>query len=243
MAALLRIRPGRIGRPAARGDPARSGQPPPVPLIGFAGAPFTLACYLVEGGPSREFARTKTLLHAAPDVWAALMDRLTETTIAYTSAQVAAGAQVVQVFDSWVGGLSPLDYRTLGPALDAAHLRRRWPPSASRPSISGRERPASSALQAEAGGDVIGLDWRIALVGRLGARRRPRGPGKPGPDPAARAVGDRPPRRLDGSSPRPAAGRATSSISGTASCPDTDPDDLVRLVDLVHEATVLEAVR
>ena len=134
----------------------------PVPLIGFAGAPFTLACYLVEGGPSRDFARTKTLLHAAPDVWAALMDRLTETTIGYLSAQVAAGAQVVQVFDSWVGGLSPLDYRTSV----LPWMRRIFDAMAALgvPAIHfGTGTAGILALQAEAGGDVIGLDWRIAL--------------------------------------------------------------------------------
>ncbi len=134
----------------------------PVPLIGFAGAPFTLACYLVEGGPSRDFQRTKRLMHAEPETWAALLDRLVDATIAYLSAQVAAGAEAVQVFDSWVGGLSPLDYE-----------RRLWPwmrrlfegiASLGVPMTHfGVGTGGILGLQASAGGDVIGLDWRIAL--------------------------------------------------------------------------------
>ena len=95
----------------------------PVPLIGFAGAPFTLACYLVEGGPSRDFLRTKTLMHAEPAAWAALMDGLAETTIRYLGAQVAAGAQAVQVFDSWVGGLSPARLRAGRRPVDGPPVR------------------------------------------------------------------------------------------------------------------------
>ena len=135
----------------------------PVPLIGFAGAPFTLACYLVEGGPSREFVTTKRLMHAEPATWAALLDRLVDATIAYLQAQVAAGAEALQVFDSWVGGLSPLDYeRRLLP-----WYRRLFA------GIAGLGVPVTHfgvgtggilGLQAAAGGDVIGLDWRIALA-------------------------------------------------------------------------------
>ena len=134
----------------------------PVPLIGFAGAPFTLACYLVEGGPSRDFVHTKKLMHAQPQTWAALLDVLVETTIRYLRAQVAAGAEAVQVFDSWVGGLSPLDYE-----------KRLWPwMKRLFDGIADLDVPRTHfgvgttgllRLQASAGGDVIGLDWRIAL--------------------------------------------------------------------------------
>src|SRR5215475_14518340 len=82
-----------------------------VPLIGFAGAPFTLASYLIEGGPSREFLRTKRFMRDEPAAWHALMSRLGDITTAYVNGQIAAGAQAVQLFDSWVGTLSPADYR------------------------------------------------------------------------------------------------------------------------------------
>src|SRR5205814_3131256 len=84
---------------------------PAVAVIGFSGAPFTLAGYLIEGKPSREFLITKGLMYAEPDVWEALMARLSALVLDYLLAQVEAGAQVVQVFDSWVGCLSPMDYR------------------------------------------------------------------------------------------------------------------------------------
>ena len=205
----------------------------PVPLIGFAGAPFTLACYLVEGGPSRDFLPTKRLMHAEPATWAALLDRLVDATIAYLTAQVAAGAEVVQVFDSWVGGLSPLDYE-----------RRLWP--AMRRLFSGVERLDVPSIhfgvgtsgildqQASAGGDVIGLDWRIALAEgrRLVGDRAVQGNLDPtlllgpweGTEEAARWV-------LAQNDRRP--GHVFNLGHGVL--PGTDPDHLARLVDLVHD--------
>src|SRR5712692_6245305 len=82
-----------------------------VPLIGFAGAPFTLASYLIEGGPSREFLLTKAFMRREPEAWAAMMTRLADVTADYLNGQIAAGVQAVQLFDSWVGALSPADYR------------------------------------------------------------------------------------------------------------------------------------
>jgi uroporphyrinogen decarboxylase len=204
----------------------------PVPLIGFAGAPFTLACYLVEGGPSREFVRTKTLLHAEPVAWATLMDRLTEMTIAYLRAQVAAGVQAVQLFDSWVGGLSPLDYeRAVLPT-----MRRLFAGIADLgvPVIHfGVGTAGILPLQAAAGGDVIGLDWRIALadgwrrVGDRGVQGNldPTlllGPWKATAEAARWVLGQ-------------AAGRRGHVFNlGHGVLPGTDPDHLARLVDLVH---------
>jgi uroporphyrinogen decarboxylase len=205
----------------------------PVPLIGFAGAPFTLACYLVEGGPSRDFVRTKRLMHAEPATWAALLDRLVDATIAYLGAQVAAGAQAVQVFDSWVGGLSPLDYE-----------RRLWPwmrrlfegiaPLGVPATHFGVGTGGILDLQASAGGDVIGLDWRITLS----EGRRLVGP---------RAVqGNLDPVLLLG--PWEGVEEAASWVLaqndrrpghifnlGHGVLPATDPDHLRRLVDLVHD--------
>src|SRR5919199_609277 len=93
-----------VGRVAAELSDRRAG------VIGFAGSPYTLACYLIESRPARGYARAKALMMGQPDVWAALMDKLTEQMIAYLRAQIEAGAQVVQLFDSWIGGLRPLDY-------------------------------------------------------------------------------------------------------------------------------------
>lgn len=207
----------------------------PVPLIGFAGAPFTLACYLVEGGPSREFARTRTLMRSEPALWDALMERLAETTVAYLRAQVAAGAQAVQVFDSWVGGLSPLDYaRSVQPWMARIFAAVR---GLGVPAIHfGTGTAGILALQAEAGGDVIGLDWRIALadgrarVGDLAVQGNldPTlllGPWDATAD-AARWV-------LTQNAGRP--GHVFNLGHGVL--PGTDPDHLARLVGLVHEAT------
>jgi uroporphyrinogen decarboxylase len=204
----------------------------PVPLIGFAGAPFTLACYLVEGGPSREFLRTRQLMHAEPETWAALLDVLVETTIAYLTAQVEAGVQAVQVFDSWVGGLSPLDYeRRLAP-----WMRRLFDAIAALgvPAIHfGTGTAGILALQAAAGGEVIGLDWRISLADgrRLVGDRAVQGNLDPtlllGP---WKGVAESAEWILDQNGGRP--GHVFNLGHGVL--PGTNPDDLVRLVDLVH---------
>ena len=89
----------------------RAALPPAMPLIGFAGAPFTLACYAIEGGGSRHYEQAKAFMYGDPGAWNALMDRLTDATALYLNAQADAGAQALQVFDSWVGTLSPHDYR------------------------------------------------------------------------------------------------------------------------------------
>jgi len=131
-------------------------------LIGFAGAPFTLAAYLVEGRPSRDFVRTKSLMYGAPATWRLLMDRLTELTIAYLRAQIAAGVDVVQVFDSWVGALDPDDYaRFVQP-----FMRRIFTSlgSAGVPMIHFGVSTATllGAMRTD-GATVIGLDWRVPL--------------------------------------------------------------------------------
>jgi uroporphyrinogen decarboxylase len=205
----------------------------PVPLIGFAGAPFTLACYLVEGGPSRDFLQTKRLMHEQPATWAALLDVLVEATVRYLDAQVAAGAEAVQLFDSWVGGLSPLDYSVrVWPSMRALFDR-----------LAGLGVPTTHfgvgtagllPLQASAGGDVIGLDWRIALgeARALVGERAVQGNLDPalllGPwsavEEGARWV-------LDENGGRP--GHVFNLGHGVL--PGTDPDKLARLVDLVHE--------
>ncbi len=205
----------------------------PVPLIGFAGAPFTLACYLVEGGPSREFLRTKTLMHAEPAAWTALMDALVAMTIRYLGAQVAAGAHAVQLFDSWVGGLGPRDYeRNVAPWM--RRLFAGLAPLGVPTTHFGVGTAGLLGLQAEAGGDVIGLDWRIALADGWAAvgERAVQG----NLDPALllgpfETVAETACWILDQAGGRP--GHIFNLGHGVL--PETDPDDLCRLVDLVHE--------
>ena len=132
-----------------------------IPLIGFAGAPFTLASYLIEGGASRHYENTKALMYKDPAGWHKLMDRLAVITARYLNAQAASGAQAVQLFDSWVGCLSEEDYREfvlphskktiseLSDGIPVIHF--------------GTGTPHLLELMREAGGDVIGLDWRISL--------------------------------------------------------------------------------
>jgi uroporphyrinogen decarboxylase len=139
----------------------RTGLPSKIALIGFAGAPFTLASYLIEGGSSRHFEKTKALMHGQPDAWAKLMNILADVTANYLNEQIKAGAQAVQLFDSWVGCLSPSDYRTnvlpymqktikaIDPTVPIIHF--------------GTGTATLLELMRQAGGDVIGLDWRIEL--------------------------------------------------------------------------------
>lgn len=140
----------------------RRDLPSRIPLIGFAGAPFTLASYAIEGGSSRSFLHTKTLMYRAPAAWREIMERLSRAVVRFLNAQIAAGVQAVQLFDSWVGCLSPHDYREyvlpyvrsiadgLTPGAPLIHF--------------GTGNPALLPLMAEAGGDVIGVDWRIDLA-------------------------------------------------------------------------------
>lgn len=133
-----------------------------VALIGFAGAPFTVACYAIEGGSSRHFVEVKRIMYGSADLWAGIMDRLTELTIAYLRAQVQAGAQAVQVFDTWAGILNAEDYR-------------RYVQPYSRRVFAGLEDLDVPTIHfgvgtahlledmRDAGGDVIGLDWRVPL--------------------------------------------------------------------------------
>jgi uroporphyrinogen decarboxylase len=205
----------------------------PVPVIGFAGAPFTLAAYLVEGHSPRELGRTKLLMHADPVTWADLMWRLVDVDLAYLRAQVGAGAQVIQVFDSWVGQLSPYDYRfSVLP-----HMRRLFDGLGELgvPTIHfGTGTAGLLEAMTEAGGDAIGLDWRVPLADGW-ARIR------------GRAIqGNLDPQLLLGPWEATAGqanwildqagGRAGHVFNlGHGVPPSTDPDHLRRLVDLVHE--------
>jgi uroporphyrinogen decarboxylase len=129
-------------------------------LIGFCGAPFTVAGYLVEGRPSRDFARTKALMYGEPDTWHALLDRLTEQFTRYVAAQVEAGADVIQLFDSWVGALSPADYDEFVAPYSARILA-----AVDVPTIHFGTGATEALLRgiARAGGDVVGIDWRLSF--------------------------------------------------------------------------------
>lgn len=202
----------------------------PVPLIGFAGAPFTLTSYLVEGGPSRQFLKVKAMIHGAPEVWHRLMERLTDVAVAFLRAQVASGAQALQVFDSWVGCLGPLDYR----AAVLPHMRRLFAALPQVPVIHfGTGTAGLLELMAEAGGDVIGVDWRVALDAAW-ARIGPRGI-QGNLDPAVAAGPFEVVREHAAAILRAAAGRPGHIFNlGHGVLPHTPVDNLRRLVDLVH---------
>lgn len=139
----------------------RADLPGQLPLIGFAGAPFTLASYAIEGGASRNYLFTKTLMFSDEPAWRALMEKLARSVARYLNAQIAAGAQAVQLFDSWVGCLSPADYRRYVLPYMKQLIAALTP---SVPVINfGTGNPELLPLYAEGGGNVIGIDWRIGL--------------------------------------------------------------------------------
>jgi uroporphyrinogen decarboxylase len=204
-----------------------------VPLIGFAGAPFTLASYAIEGGSSRSYAHTKRLMYGHPLAFHQLMARLVEVTADYLNGQIRAGVQAVQIFDSWVGNLSPDDYRaSVQPHMQ--ELFRRLDPSV--PAISFSTGTAGFIeLVAASGGDVVGLDWRIAIEDgwrRIGHERAIQGNLDPGillaPRPVIR---DRVRDLLER-----VAGRAGHIFNiGHGILPETPVDNVRALVDAVHE--------
>jgi len=143
-----------------------------LPVIGFCGAPFTLASYMIEGGGSRHYVNTKTLMYSAPQVWDELLGKLVSVTSAYATAQVRAGADVIQVFDSWVGCLSPQDYRQFV-LPRTAELVRNFRRSGVPVIYFGTDTATLLSSMKETEADVIGLDWRIPLDegwSRLGNR-------------------------------------------------------------------------
>jgi len=139
----------------------RLALPPGVPLLGFAGAPFTMASYMIEGGGSTHYVKTKSFLMNDPGAWHALLEKISRITIAYLNGQIAAGAQAVQIFDTWVGCLGPADYREFV----LPHTRRviRELRSGTPVIHFGTQTGSLLPLMNEAGGDVIGLDWRVDL--------------------------------------------------------------------------------
>ncbi|MGC1757528.1 MAG: uroporphyrinogen decarboxylase, partial [Trebonia sp.] len=138
------------------------GELGPRPLIGFAGGPFTLATYLIEGGPSKSHDRTKAMMYGDPGLWHALLGRLTDITISFLRVQVAAGASAVQLFDSWAGAVSPADYRqAILP--HTSRIFAALAPSGVPRIHFGVGTGELLGLLAEAGADVVGVDWRVPL--------------------------------------------------------------------------------
>lgn len=139
----------------------RAGLPDKLPVIGFAGAPFTLACYAIEGSASRDYARVKAMMYQDPGAWDSLLGKLARSVALYLNAQIEAGAQVVQLFDSWVGCLGPDDYRRYV----LPHSRATIAAIADHTPVIhfSTGNPALVPLLSEAGGSVIGVDWRIRL--------------------------------------------------------------------------------
>ncbi len=203
------------------------------PLIGFAGAPFTLASYLVEGGPSKNHERTKAMMYGAPRLWHALLDRLADIALAFLRVQVAAGASAVQLFDSWAGALSAEDYselvaphsaKVLGGLADAGVPRIHF----------GVGTGELLGLMGEAGADVVGVDWRVPLheaAKRVGPGRALQGNLDPAilfaPWDAVAA------KSLDVVERGKTAEGHVFNL-GHGVLPDTDPDVLARVVELVH---------
>jgi uroporphyrinogen decarboxylase len=212
------------------------------PLIGFAGAPFTLASYLIEGGPSKNHDKTKALMYGDPELWHALLGRLADIAIAFLQVQVEAGAAAVQLFDSWVGTVSPADYRHA----ILPHTQRIFTALAASgvPRIHfGVGTGELLGLLGEAGADVVGVDWRIPLD--EAARRVAAGAGhvtalQGNLDPAVLLAGwdvteTRARAVLDQA--RPLGGHVFNLGHGVL--PETDPDVLARLTDLVHQVTAV----
>jgi uroporphyrinogen decarboxylase len=205
-------------------------------IIGFCGAPYTLACYLIEGRPSRDYARAKALMLAEPAIWSALMDRLTDAMLAYLSAQAAAGADVLQVFDSWIGALAPADYeRSVLPWMKRlfAGLRQTGTPTI----YFGTGNASLLELMASAGSDLMSIDWRVNLdeawqrVGFLKGVQGNLDPIRPmaGWEPTIEGARDVLAR---------AGGRPGHIFNlGHGVMPETDPDILKRLVEAVHAET------
>jgi uroporphyrinogen decarboxylase len=209
----------------------------PVPLIGFAGGPFTLASYLIEGGPSKTHARTKSLMYGDPATWRGLVDALAEVAVVSLRAQVEAGAAAVQVFDSWVGFLSPADYRRY--VLPAGRKLFAGLADLGVPRIHfGVGTGELLELLADAGADVVGVDWRVPLDQareRLG--------------PAVAVQGNLDPARC--LAPWELVAEGVNAVLGAnrgqpghvfnlgwGVLPETDPDVLRRIVDFVHEQGV-----
>ena len=208
-----------------------------VPLIGFAGAPFTVASYLIEGRPSRTYEKTKAMMLGEPELWAALIDRLADLALGFLRAQVAAGASAVQLFDSWAGALTPQQYEAH--VLPASRKVFAGLADLGVPRVHfGVGTGELLGLFADAGADVVGVDWRVPIDAgweRIGFDKGVQG----NLDPAAcLAPWPAVEREVVGVLER-IAGRPGHIFNlGHGVLPETDPTVLTRIVELVHERTV-----
>ncbi|MFF4123725.1 uroporphyrinogen decarboxylase [Microbispora rosea] len=215
---------------------ALTGELGGTPLIGFAGGPFTLASYLIEGGPSKNHDRTKAMMYGEPELWHELMERLGAITLAFLRVQVAAGASAVQLFDSWVGAVAPQDYRTYV----LPHTSKIFAGLADLgvPRIHfGVGTGELLGLMGEAGADVVGVDWRVPLdeaALRVGAGKALQGNLDPAILLAPWEVVERRAREVLERG-RVAEGHVFNLGHGVL--PSTDPDQLARLTDFVHESS------
>jgi uroporphyrinogen decarboxylase len=239
LAQLRALEPGDVSylSEAIRNLTAQLGN---TPLIGFAGGPFTLATYLIEGGPSKNHELTKSLMFSEPSVWAELMTRLADITIAFLQVQVAAGARAVQLFDSWAGALSLDDYRRSV----LPHSRRIFTalePSGVPRIHFGVGTGELLGVMGEAGADVVGVDWRVPLDEAV--RRVEPGKALQGNlDPAILlAPWDVIQQRALEVLARGRTAEGHIFNLGHGVLPQTDPDVLARLTELVHAAPTLSS--
>jgi uroporphyrinogen decarboxylase len=207
-----------------------------VPLIGFAGAPFTLASYLIEGGKSAHFVKTKKIMYAEPDTWNLLMSKLAEVVRKSLHAQIDAGADAIQLFDSWVGQLGPEDYREyILPHV--AHILKDIEKRGVPVIHFGTGTQSLLSLQAEAGGTVLGLDWRTPIEdgwNRVGKDRAIQGNMDPTALFAPRAIAEKHAKRvLDDVGGRP--GHIFNLGHGIL--PETPVDNVKAVIDFVHRTT------
>jgi uroporphyrinogen decarboxylase len=220
----------------------RAALPATLPLIGFAGAPFTLASYLIEGGSSRHFRHTKELMYRDPGLWHALMERLTMNLAEYVNAQIDAGVQAVQVFDSWVGCLAPSDYREY--VLPHSHMlfnniRQKVP-------VIHFGTGTAMLLESmrDAGGTVIGLDWHVELDQAWARLESPPGSRvavQGNLDPVVLFSGRDYIRRCTERILKQAAGRPGHIFNlGHGILPETPVDNVLALVDYVHELSAAQ---
>jgi uroporphyrinogen decarboxylase len=203
------------------------------PLIGFAGGPFTLACYLIDGGPSKNFDRTRSLMYGNPGLWRDLLGKLADITISFLKVQAEAGASAIQLFDSWAGTLSPQDYRRSVQPFSQRIFSELA--SSGVPRIHfGVGTGELLGLLGEAGADVVGVDWRVPLddaVHRVAPGKALQGNLDPAVLLAPWPVIEQRAREVL------VQGRTAESHIfnlGHGVLPDTDPDMLARLTDLVH---------
>ncbi|NUR93546.1 MAG: uroporphyrinogen decarboxylase [Nonomuraea sp.] len=201
------------------------------PLIGFAGAPYTLASYLIEGGPSKNQDRTKAMMYGEPKLWHALMERLTDIVLEHLLIQIRAGVSAIQLFDSWVGALAPADYREF----ILPHTRRIFEAVSAVPRIHfGVGTGELLGILGEAGADVVGVDWRVPLdeaARRVGPGKALQGNLDPAILLAPWEVVEA--RALDVLRRGQAAEGHVFNL-GHGVLPPTDPDQLKRLTELVH---------